>query len=53
MCILVSGLKTVEVLTIFRTENPRSVLLFSGLEILEVLTIFRTENLGSVYYLRD
>ena len=63
-CIPFSGLKALEVYTIFGIDNPGSVyyfqdwklwkcILFSRLKTLEVYTIFRVENHGSVYYCRN
>ena len=53
-CILVSDLKTLEVHTIFGSENakPWKCILFVDLKTLEVYTIFGSGNHRSVYYFR-
>ena len=60
-CSLFSDLETMEVFTIFGSENRGSVhyfrpwkcLLLSDLKTLEVFTIFESENRGCVYYFRN
>ena len=51
-CILSSDLKTLEVHTLFGSENPGRVYYFSDLKTMEAYTIFGCESPGSVYYFR-